>query len=99
MPRLREQIFFLELAEARQVEMNARQYFLAANVAREIIERELGALAMKDFKFPNVPTLQTTAENIYFETYGYFADLDGSGDAALAQVVAEQLIRRVRSIG
>src|SRR5512139_858841 len=44
MPRLREQIFFLELAEARQVEMNARQYFLAATTAREIIERELGAL-------------------------------------------------------
>ncbi|MBX3622218.1 MAG: hypothetical protein KF891_19805 [Rhizobacter sp.] len=96
MPRLREQIFFLELADAQQVGMDARQYFLAASTAREIIERELGALAMKDFNFPHVPTLQTTAENIYFETYGYFADLDGSGHAATAQHLADALIARAR---
>lgn len=96
MPHLRAQIYFLESAEARQIDMDARRYLLAARAARAIVERELGTLAMKAFRFPELPTLQATAENIYFETYGYFADLDGSGDADHAQALATELIRRAR---
>lgn len=95
--RLRDQIVFLEVADGRHVKMNAWRYLWAARTARVIVERELGELQMREFALPQLPTLQTTAENIYFESYGCFADLDGSGHARVAQTVAEQLIERVRT--
>lgn len=93
--RLRDQIVFLEVADSHRVEMNAWRYLWAARTARVIVERELGEVRMSEFAIPQLPTLQTTAENIYFESYGCFADLDGSGHAAVAQQQAEQLIERL----
>lgn len=93
--RLRDQIVFLEVAEGHHVKMNAWRYLWAARTARVIVERELGELEMRQFALPELPSLQTTAENIYFESYGCFADLDGSGHAAQAQRVAGQLIERL----
>jgi hypothetical protein len=90
--RLRDQIVFLEVAEARHVKMNPKRYLEAARAAREIVERELGSLHMSEFAIRQLPTLQTTAENIYFESYGCLADLDGSGHAQLARQIGEQLI-------
>ncbi len=92
--RLRDQIVFLEVADARHVGMNAKRYLAAARSVRTIVERELGCVTMDKFIFANVPALQTTAENIYFDSYGCFADLDGSGQAVRAQEVAEALIAR-----
>lgn len=94
--RLRDQIVFLEVAEGHVVKMNAWRYLWAARTARVIVERELGELKMREFAIPQLPTLQTTAENIYFESYGCFADLDGSGHARVAQTLAAQLIERAR---
>ena len=95
--QLRDQIVFLEVVEARHVGMNAAKYLQAARLAREIIERDLGSLAMQAFVFDMLPTLQTTAENIYFDSHRRFADLDSSTRAAQAQRLADQLIQRARS--
>ena len=93
--RLRDQIVFLEVADGHHVEMNAWRYLWAARTARTIVARELGEVRMSEFAMPHLPTLQTTAENIYFESYGCFADLDGSGHAAVAQQQADQLLKRL----
>ena len=50
---------------------------------------------MTDFVTNVLPTLQTTAENIFFERNRHFADLDGSGCAHAARVTADQLIHRL----
>lgn len=92
MTQLREQIVFLEVADARHVGMNAAKYLAAARSVREIIERELGILGMQAFVNTSLPTLQTTAENIYFDSHRRFADLDGSGNAGRAQAMADSLI-------
>lgn len=97
MPLLREQIVYLDLSDARGAHVDPARYFAAARAARTLVAHELGWLAMKHFDLPGAPALQTTAENIYFETYGYFADLDGSGHAATAQALADALISRARS--
>ncbi len=96
MTQLRDQIVFLEVVDSRHVGMNAAKYLAAARMAREIIERDLGALAMRAFVFQMLPTLQTTAENIYFDSHRRFADLDGSAHASQAQHLADQLIQRAR---
>lgn len=94
--RLRNKIVFMEATESRHVRMNAKRYLAAARAAREIVERELGGLDMSEFAFAGLPTLQTTAENIYFDSYRCLADLDGSGRAARAQRLADDLIERAR---
>jgi hypothetical protein len=94
--RLRDQIVFLEACDARQVPMDARAYRAKAGAARRIVERELGGLSMHDFQFPDLPALQTTAENVYFDGRRCFADVDGSGRALVALATADALIARLR---
>ena len=61
MPKLRDQIVFLEVIDARHVGMNAKKYLLAARSVRTIIERELGGLYPPELArpspFPLPPTL------------------------------------------
>jgi hypothetical protein len=94
LPQLRDQIVFLEVTDARHVGMNAQAYRMIARSVRETIERELGGLTMSAFAIAALPTLQTTAENIYFDSHGCFADLDGSGHARTAQALAKRLLSR-----
>ena len=96
MPKLRDQIVLLEVIDARHVGMNAKKYLLAARSVRTIIERELGGLAMHAFAVAELPALQTTAENIYFDSHRCFADLDGSGHPVVAQQLADKVIDRAR---
>ena len=95
MIRLLDEIVFLEVVDAQHAVMNAAKYLTAARSVREIVERELGALPMTDFVTTVLPTLQTTAENFFFERNRHFADLDGSGNAHGARATADQLIRRL----
>jgi hypothetical protein len=95
--RLRDQIVFLEACDARQVPMDPRAYRAKAGAARRIVERELGSLTMHDFQFPELPALQVTAENVYFDGRGCFADIDGSGHAGVAMATADDLFARLRS--
>jgi hypothetical protein len=95
MTRLLDEIVFLEMADAHPDEMNAMRYFTAARSARELVERDLGGLPMEDFVTPMLPSLQVTAENIFFDAHGCFADLDGTGAAPRAQAVAGALLQRL----
>ena len=96
MSRLLDQIVFLEVVDAQHVSMNAAEYLAAARSVREIVKRELGGLKMRDFVSADLPTLQTTAENIFFDVNRCFADLDGSGNARRAEAIAGRLLRRLR---
>jgi hypothetical protein len=96
-PRLQRQIVYLESADLRHLGMDAKRYLATARSVRATVERELGSLSMSEFVFSDLPTLQTTAENIYFDSHRCFADLDGSGRADIARHLADQLIARVRS--
>lgn len=93
MTRLRDQIVFLEMVDACHVRMNAARYLTAARLAREIVERELGGLAMQAFVSSALPSLQTTAENTHFDSHRCFADLDGNGAAQRAQAMADRLLQ------
>lgn len=95
MNRLLDEIVFLDAADAQHVAMNAGKYLQTARSVREIVERELGALPMTDFVTPGLPTLQTTAENIFFERNRRFSDLDSSGNVHVARLIADQLIHRL----
>ncbi len=95
MKQLRDHIVFLEVVDARHVRMDAEGYLLAARAVRLIVRRELGILTMQAFVSDKLPTLQTTAENIHFDSHGRFADLDGSGQAHRAQAIADSLMRRL----
>lgn len=96
MTRLLDEIVFLEMADAHPDEMNAMRYFTAARSARELVQRDLGGLPMEDFVTPMLPALQVTAENIFFDAHGCFADLDGTGAAQQAQAVSALLMQRLR---
>ena len=91
--RLRDQIVFLEMVDACHVRMNAARYLASARLARQIVERELGGLAMQAFVSSALPSLQTTAENTHFDSHRCFADLDGSGAARRAQAMADRLLQ------
>lgn len=93
--RLLDGIVFLEVVDARHVAMHPARYLAAARSVREIVERELGSLGMCEFASGVLPTLRTTAENIYFDTHGRFADLDGSGNARRGHEIGTCLLRRL----
>ena len=93
--QLRDHIVLLEVIDARHVRMDAAGYLLAARAARQIVRRELGILTMQAFVSEALPTLQTTAENIHFDSHRRFADLDGSGQAECAQATADSLMWRL----
>ena len=91
--RLRDQIVFLEMVDACHLRMNAARYLASARLARQIVERELGGLAMQAFVSSVLPSLQTTAENTHFDSHRCFADLDGSGAARRAQAMVDRLLQ------
>jgi len=94
--RLRAQIVFLETLETCQARMHAGGYQAAARALRRTIEDDLSGLPMQAFVSPDLPTLETTAQNVFFDSRRRFADLDGSGCAARAQAESDRLMRRLR---
>jgi hypothetical protein len=76
--------------------MDAGAYLRAARALREAIRRELGELPMRAFLIRALPSLQTTAENVFFDHHRHFADLDGSGGAGRAQRLTDALLLRLR---
>ena len=93
--RLRAQIAFLETLETRRGDMHAGGYLAAAKALRNTIENELGNLPMQAFISPDLPALEVTAQNVFFESRRRFADMDGNGQAANAQTVADALLARL----
>ena len=94
--RISNQIVCLEVTDGRHVAMNAGAYLRAARGLREAIRRELGDLPMRAFFIRALPSVQTTAENVFFDNHRRFADLDGSGGAGLAQALTDGMLQRLR---
>ena len=94
--RIINQLAWLEVTDARHVAMDAGAYRRAARELREAIRRELSELPMRAFLIRTLPSLQTTAENVFFDNHRRFADLDGSGCAGLAQALTDRLLQRLR---
>jgi hypothetical protein len=94
--RIANQILCLEVSDSRHVAMDAGTYLRAARELRETIRLELGELPMGAFLIASLPSLQTSAENVYFDHHRRFADVDGSGAADLAQALTDRLLRRLR---
>ena len=94
--RLSSQIVCLEVTDGRHVAMDAAAYLRAARELRESIRLEFGALPMRAFLIRELPSVQTTAENVFFDHHRRFADLDGSGSACLAQTLTNGVLERLR---
>jgi hypothetical protein len=94
--RISNQIVRLEVTDARHFPMDADAYLRAARELREAIRRELSELPMCSFLSCTLPSLQTTAENVFFDHHRRFADLDGSGGADLAQAHTDEMLLRLR---
>jgi len=94
--RIINQLAWLEVTDARHVAMDAGAYRRAARELREAIQRELSELPLRAFLIRTLPSLQTTAENVFFDNHRCFADLDGSGCAGLAQALTDRLLQRLR---
>ena len=93
--RMREQLVYLECVDAHRVKPDARGYQRAAHALRQVVSNELSQVQMGRFVHGDLPALQTIAQNVFFESRGHFADLDGSGCAQHAAEVAAVLLRRV----
>ena len=93
--RLSKQIACLEVSDGHHIEMDAGAYLRAARELHETIQRELSALPMGAFVFLALPSVQTTAENVFFNNHRRFADLDGSGGAVQAQALTDCLLLRL----
>lgn len=94
-PRLRDQLVYVEWIDARRVHPDASGYLQAARALREAVMNDLATLPMRDFVHGDLPALQTIAQNVFFETRGRFADLDGSGSAVRAAEMADALLDRL----
>ena len=92
---LLNQIVFLEAVDAHHLRMNARRYQTAARSVRQIVESKLGVLDMRAFATAVLPSLQTTAENIFFDSHRRFADLEGRSDASRAHEICDCLMQRL----
>lgn len=94
--RLSEQIVCLEVTDACYVAMDANAYLHAARELRDAIRHEHEALPTAPFLVRVLPSVQTTAENVFFDQHRHFADLDGSGGAGLAMALSDGLLQRLR---
>ncbi|MEO7151656.1 MAG: hypothetical protein ABIX46_08105 [Burkholderiaceae bacterium] len=93
--QLRDLVVALDLADRNLQPLAADAYQDAARQAQRLTREEMGLLPIGDFAGP-VNSLQAIAENIFFVSNGCFADLDGSGRAAVALLAGTALIERVR---
>jgi hypothetical protein len=96
--QLRDLVVALDLADRNLKPLAADAYQDAARLAQRLTREEMGLLPIGDFAGP-VNSLQAIAENIFFVSNGCFADLDGSGRAALALTAGTALIERMRVRG
>jgi hypothetical protein len=92
---LREQLVYLECVDLQRMQLDPRGYQRAADALRQAVLNELSAMPMREFVHRDLPALQTIAQNVFFETRGRFADLDGSGNTRRAAELARSLLDRL----
>ena len=95
--QLRDLVVALDRADRKLAPMDPEAYRTAARKALAMTREEMGLLPIGDFAGP-VNALQTFAENIFFRSNGCFADLDGTGRAAVALPVAKELFGRLNRV-
>lgn len=94
--QLRDLVVALDRADRNLDAMTPQAYRAAAREAQRLTHEQMGLLPMGDFAGP-VTALQTFAENIFFRINGCFADLDGTGRAAVAVIEARSFVAGLRS--
>jgi hypothetical protein len=94
--QLRDLVVALDLADRHLKPLPADAYRDAAKLAQQLTREEMGLLPIGDFAGPT-NSLQNMAENIFFVSNGCFADLDGSGRAAVALTAGTALLERMRA--
>lgn len=96
--RLREHIVFIEETDRCRLRVDAQTYQQCARELVRVVRSELSNLPMVAFVGGTLKALETTAQNVFFDGHRRFADLDGSGDALRAQVIADLVLERVRRV-
>jgi hypothetical protein len=94
--RISHQIALLEVIDGRRMAIDASAYLRAALDLREVIHSQLSDLPIRAFLNHGLPSVETTAENVFFDRHRRFADVDGSGNADVAQEVTNGLVQRLR---
>lgn len=96
MKQLRDLVVALDRSDRNLDALTPQAYRNAARQAQKLTQEQMGLLPMGDFAGP-VNALQTLAENIFFRCNGCFADLDGSGRAAIALVETRSFMAGLRA--
>lgn len=97
--RLRSHLVCLEATEARCQRPDPEGYRRSAQALRLAVQRDFSGVPMKSFMHPELRALETIAQNVFFESRGRFADLDGSGSALRARELGEALLERLAAAG
>lgn len=92
---LQDAIVTLELMDDGQARCSPEAYRCAAATARALVWSELRRVPVQEFA-ATFDALQVTAENLYFESRGHFAEMGGSGLARQALVACQALLHRLR---
>lgn len=92
---LRNQLVYLEYVDLQPVHLDPCGYQQAARTLRQAVLNELSGIPMQLFVHEDLPALQAIAQNVFFETRGRFADLDGSGSSHRAAEAASALLNRM----
>lgn len=96
MKQLRDLVVAIDRADRNLGPMTPLAYRAAAREAQKLTHEQMGLLPMGDFAGP-VNALQTLAENIFFRINGCFADIDGSGRAAIALIETRAFVAGLRA--
>ena len=96
MKQLRDLVVALDRSDRKVQAMSPEAYRAAAGEAQKLVHEQMGLLPMADFAGP-VNALQTLAENIFFGFNGCFADIDGTGRAAVAGVEGKAFVAGMRA--
>jgi hypothetical protein len=92
---LQDAIVVLQLMDDGRARCSPEAYRCAAATARRLVWEGLRRVPIREFH-ATFDALQETAENLYFEGRGHFADVDLSGHAPRAQSTCVALLNRLR---
>jgi hypothetical protein len=93
---LQDAIVVLQLMDDGRAKCSPEAYRCAAATARRLVWEGLRRVPIQEFH-ATFDALQETAENLYFESRGRFADVDHSGAALAARRACESLLARMGS--
>jgi hypothetical protein len=93
---LQDAIVVLQLMDDGRAPCSPEAYRCAAASARRLVWEGLRRVPIHEFQ-ATFDALQETADNLYFESRGRFADIGHSGAALAAQQTCNDLLTRLRA--